>query len=528
MSDQFSTTQIVRKTVIRTAGGLVASQHRKAAEAGAQVLAAGGDAVDAAVAVSFAAGVVEPWMSGPMGGGAMTLYRADEDRAKVVYFGMRSPAGLDPAHYPLAGGGAVSSDLFPWPAVQDDRNARGATAVAVPGTVAGMELAHATYGRLPWRELLQPAVALAREGLLIDWYTTLMIAGSARWLARDPDAAQMFLDDGAWPKASGWSAAAGLRIAMPRAVDMLASLAEQGPRAFYDGDIGAELARDVQAKGGCLSHQDLRDYRALLQEPLSIPYRGGRIHATPEMTAGPSLARCLQRLQSRLQPGRAPGADAYTAYAEVLRDEYRWRLSNMGDNEDPRPPACTTHFSVVDRHGNQCAVTQTLLSAFGSHVVSPSTGMLLNNGIMWFDPEPGKANSLAPARRCLMNICPVVGEAGGRRFALGASGGRKILPAVMQLVSFLVDYGMSLEDAFHHARLDASTDVLLLDPKLPRDAYEALAAAHPHAAAPRTLYAYAYACPSGVLREDGHNEGCTEIMSPWGDVALSETYAAAG
>ena len=203
MSDQFSTTQIVRKTVIRTAGGLVASQHRKAAEAGAQVLAAGGDAVDAAVAVSFAAGVVEPWMSGPMGGGAMTLYRADEDRAKVVYFGMRSPAGLDPAHYPLAGGGAVSSDLFPWPAVQDDRNARGATAVAVPGTVAGMELAHATYGRLPWRELLQPAVALAREGLLIDWYTTLMIAGSARWLARDPDAAQMFLDDGAWPKASG-------------------------------------------------------------------------------------------------------------------------------------------------------------------------------------------------------------------------------------------------------------------------------------------------------------------------------------
>src|SRR5690606_35990476 len=135
----------------------------------------------------------------------------------------------------------------PWPAVVDDRNARGATAVAGPGTVAGMELAHATHGRLPWRELLQPAIALAREGLLVDWYTTLMIAGAARWLARDPDAAQMFLDDGTWPKAGGWAAAAAQRIAMPRAADTLAYLAEQGPRAFYDGDIGAALARDVQA-----------------------------------------------------------------------------------------------------------------------------------------------------------------------------------------------------------------------------------------------------------------------------------------
>lgn len=519
MSNALSSTQVVRKTVIRTAGGLVASQHRRAAEAGAQVLAAGGDAVDAAVAVSFAAGVAEPWMSGPMGGGAMTLYRADQNRAQVVYFGMRSPAGLDPAHYPLAGTGAVSTDLFPWPAVVDDRNARGATAVAVPGTVAGMELAHATHGRLPWRELLQPAIALAREGLPVDWYTTLMIAGSARWLARDADAAQMFLDDGIWPKTGGWATAAGQRIMMARAADTLACLAEDGPRAFYEGDVGAQLARDVRDKGGCLTPQDLRDYRASIQEPLSIPYRGGRVYATPEMTAGPSLARCLQRLQTRLQPGQAPDAGAFLAYADVLREEYRWRLSNMGDNEDPRTPACTTHFSVVDRHGNQCAVTQTLLSAFGSHVVSPSTGMLLNNGIMWFDPEPGKANSLAPARRCLMNICPVIGEADGRRFALGASGGRKILPAVMQLVSFLVDYRMSLEDAFHHARLDASTDIVTLDPGLPVQAYQAVAAAYPHAQAPRTFYPYAYACPSAVLRDGGENQGCTEIMAPWGDVA---------
>ena len=103
----------------------------------------------------------------------------------------------------------------------------------------------------------------------------------------------------------------------------------------------------------------------------------------------------------------------------------------------PRPrnaPSCTTHFSVVDRHGNLCSVTQTLLSIFGSRVVSPSTGLLLNNGIMWFDPEPGKPNSLGPGKRCLGNFCPVIGEGGdGRRFALGASGGRKIIGAVLQI-----------------------------------------------------------------------------------------------
>ncbi len=139
-----SRTQSVRKHVIETKGGVVASQHRVAAETGAAVLAAGGDAVDAAVAVSFAVGVLEPWMSGPAGGGAMVLWREDEQKAHSINFGMRSPAALDPADYPLSGEGK-SNDLFPWPSVVEDRNVQGATAIAVPGTVAGMELAHATW-----------------------------------------------------------------------------------------------------------------------------------------------------------------------------------------------------------------------------------------------------------------------------------------------------------------------------------------------------------------------------------------------
>src|SRR5262245_51895244 len=177
--DNFSHTQVVRKTVIPTNGGVVAAAHRRAAEVGAAVLADGGDAVDAAVAVSFAIGVVEPWMSGPAAGGAMVLWRADEGRARVVDYGMRSPMALDPADYPLTGGEAAK-DLFAWPGVLDDRNVQGATAIAVPGVVSGMGLAHAEYGRLPWRDLLAPAVALAKQGLLTDWVSALITTSVAR------------------------------------------------------------------------------------------------------------------------------------------------------------------------------------------------------------------------------------------------------------------------------------------------------------------------------------------------------------
>jgi gamma-glutamyltranspeptidase/glutathione hydrolase len=174
---------------------------------------------------------------------------------------------------------------------------------------------------------------------------------------------------------------------------------------------------------------------------------------------------------------------------------------------------------VVDRHGNLCAVTQTLLSIFGSRVVSPSTGILLNNGIMWFDPEQGKPNSLGPDKRCLANYCPVVGVAAdGRRFALGASGGRKILGAVLQLSSFLMDHGMSLEAAFHQPRIDVSGDgQITADQSLSPEIQNALAQEMPTSTARRTVFPYAFACPAGVLRDGVRNMGCTEIMSPWGD-----------
>ena len=522
--DNLSDSQIVRKTVIATEAGVVASQHKRAAQAGAAVLAAGGDAVDAAVATSFALGVVEPWMSGIAAGGCMVLWRADEGSAHVVDFGMRAPRELDPAHYPLTGDGR-SSDLFPWPTVVGDRNVQGATAVAVPGVVAGMGLAHARYGRRAWSELVEPAVRLAREGLLVDWYSGLVTASTARALSLDADAAAMFLEEGRWPIMGAWTGTSERHLDQRALADSLQQIAEHGPRALYGGELGRALVRDVRAKGGCLSEADLADYRAEWREPLEIAYRGGRVYAAPGLTGGPTMAQALQALQAERQVPSAPGRpdpQAYAAMARALDAAFRSRLSDMGDHEPAnvaQAPPCTTHFSVVDRHGNLCAVTQTLLSIFGSRVVSPSTGVLLNNGIMWFDPEPGKPNSLGPGKRCLTNYCPVVGVGpDGRRFALGASGGRKILGAVMQLCAFLMDHGMSLEEAFHQGRIDVSgSGSVIVDASLPPQVAQAISQHLPVSVARRAVFPYAFACPAGVLRDGRLNAGCTEIMTPWGD-----------
>src|SRR3954470_4277869 len=198
MSDQFSNSQHIRKGAVTSKGGIVAAQSRRAAEVGAEVLADGGDCVDAVIATTFALGVLEPWMSGAGGGGAMVLYRAREDRTEVIDYGMRAPLGLRAEDYPLTGDGAAS-DIFPWPRVKDDRNLHGPGSIAVPGVVAGMEEAHRRHARMPWRELLGPSVELAGDGLEVDWWTTLMIAGAAADLRRYPASSAAYLQDGLPP-----------------------------------------------------------------------------------------------------------------------------------------------------------------------------------------------------------------------------------------------------------------------------------------------------------------------------------------
>lgn len=524
MNSNFSPSQTVRKRVIETPYGVVAAQHSHAAQVGADVLANGGDAVDAAVAVSFALGVLEPWMSGPAGGGGMMLWRADEGRAYALNYGMRSPRVLDPADYPTIAG-AVSDDLFPWDRVQDDRNVQGATAIAVPGLVDGVGQAHARFGKVPWAELLQPAVGFAQEGLLVDWYAALIIASATKNLAQDADASALFLEDGRWPTIAGWTSTEEKRLDQGAMATSLQQLARAGARDLYEGELAEALVADVQAKGGCLGLHDLRAYRAEFQEPLSFDYRDARFHVLSGLTAGPTFRDALNHLQG-IDMGAAPGPQSYSAYAGALKSAYAQRLSSMGDTgESELSPGCTTHFSVVDRHGNMVSQTQTLLSIFGSRVVSPSTGFLMNNGIMWFDPVQGRQNSLAPDKRCLMNVCPIIGERQGdqehTRFAFGASGGRKIVSAMAQLSSFVTDYGMGVEQAFHQARIDVSGgDTVVADDSLSFDVLQTLRQQHPVQTVRRTVFPYAFACPAGVMQRAGLNSGCTEIMSPWGDAAI--------
>src|SRR6201999_3288578 len=182
----------------------------------------------------------------------------------------------------------------------------------------------------------------------------------------------------------------------------------------------------------------------------------------------------------------------------------------MGDADGRRAlgaehlaPSCTTHFSVVDREGNMAAVTQTLLSTFGSKFVTPQTGITMNNGVMWFDPTPGGPNSLAPGKRCLTNYTPVLAQtADGRRLALGASGGRRILPAVMQMLSFVMDYGMDLDAAIHQPRIDASEGAVVIgDQRLPAEVRNELRAHFDYEEARVQTLPMEFACPSVVLRQ---------------------------
>ncbi|WP_439401474.1 gamma-glutamyltransferase family protein [Bradyrhizobium sp. DASA03068] len=529
MPQQFSLNQTVRKPAVTSQGGIVASQSRRAAEVGAQVLAAGGDCVDAIVATTFALNVLEPWNSGIGGGGAMVLYRAKENRYEVIDYGMCAPQSLRTEDYPLSGEGAAS-DLFPWPRVKGDRNIHGPGSIAVPGVVAGMEEAHRRYAKMPWKDLVAPAARLAGEGLLVDWWTTVTIAGSAADLRRYPASAAAYLKDGLPPTAP-WGIKFETRLPQDALKATLSHLADAGARDFYQGDLARSIASDIKADGGSLSVEDLAAFRAHLREPLAIPYREGRVFATPELTAGPTMAHALRLLQQSLTPAGAPDASAYVEYALALQAAFRERLKDMGDADGKRSlgaeylaPACTTHFSVVDRHGNIAAVTQTLLSSFGSRYVTPHTGITMNNGIMWFDPTPGTTNSLAPGKRCLCNYTPVIAETkDGKRLAVGASGGRRILPAVIQLVSFAMDYGMDLDAATHQPRIDASEGAVVIgDARLPAEVRKALAARFDYEESRLQAVPQKFAFPSVVMREGELNSGAVEIFQPWAD-AVAES-----
>lgn len=512
----------ISKPAVESRQGMVVSQHFEASEAGARVLAEGGNAVDAAVAAGIAIGTVEPWMSGLGGGGHMLVYVAAENRAYDVDFGMRAPRALDAEDYPPGSG--TDTDLFGWPSVLENRNVVGPYSFAVPGFVAGMAAALERFGTRSWCDSVSPAIALAKRGMYADWYATLKIAAAAPQLRDYVESARVYLPGGHVP-AGEWGGPVP-RIALRNLASTLERLSEAGPRDFYEGQIAADILGDMEALGSCMDAGDLSGYQARIVPALSFRYRDATVHTATELTAGPTLQRTLNMLEARTTPGDAPDAAMYAGYAHTMLEAYAERLEKLGDDGEAKTPTCTTHMSVVDREGNMVALTQTLLSVFGSKVVLPATGILMNNGIMWFDPRPGRPNSLAGGRRPLSNMCPTVVDTGkGVHFAVGASGGRRIMSAVMQLTSFLTDFGMSVEEACHQPRIDVSgTPTVTVDARLPMAIADSLSEQFSVERAQNGVYPALFACPNLVARDEqrGVNIGGAFVTSPWSRAVAEE------
>lgn len=510
----------LKKSSVHSEAGLVASQHHLASDVGAEVLREGGNAIDAAVATGLALGTVEPWMSGIGGGGYMTVYLAKEDKVQVVEFGMRAPFDAVPEDYPLAGDGENSSDAFNWPKVVDDANVQGPLSIAVPGYLKGISLALESFGTRPFAELIEPACQLAEWGLPIDWFSVQKINTFARSLAKFDETRKTYLADGLPPAVDLEGEMRTLPLG--RLSETYRHLQSAGPNAYYEGPLAEKIVNDLAAVGSRITLRDLAEYEARIGEPLSLDYRDASVFAAGHLTAGPSIIQALEILAGKLQPeGAMPHTSAYAAYAESLLDTYAYRLQHLG--EGPEQPTNTSHICVVDRDGNVVSLTQTIMSGFGARIMLPQSGILMNNGMMWFDPRPGGPNSVVGGRHPLCNMCPVIVKRGdGSMFAAGACGGRKIFPAVFQLVSFMVDYNMSVDDAVHQARLDNSgTDMITLMDHMDADVIAALAEEFPHTRLrPNGVSPNHFALPQIVLREKtGQCEGGCFIPSPHAKVS---------
>jgi gamma-glutamyltranspeptidase / glutathione hydrolase len=223
------------------------------------------------------------------------------------------------------------------------------------------------------------------------------------------------------------------------------------------------------------------------------------------------------RRMARTELGPRPDALWYVALARALKGAYARRLTTLGDAEPQAAESCTTHLATCDEEGTMVAITTTLLSSMGSRVVLPGTGILMNNGVMWFDPRPGQPNSIAPGKRPLTNMFPVILRDGdGPWIAAGASGGRRIMAAVLQLVSFVADFGMTPEAAAEQPRIDVSgPDKVTADARLAPDILRALLADGPTDIVERGVLPINFACPSLLIERGGTRVGISDAASPW-------------
>lgn len=451
---------------------MVVSEHPLSSEAGAAILRAGGNAIDAAVAVAFAQAAVNP-AAGNIGGGGFLTYRQADGAVFALDFREAAPGGATRDMYLDSAGRVTDASLI------------GARAAGVPGSVAGLWAMHARFGRLPWRDVLAPGIALARAHAL-DATRARSLEGSRRSFERFPTSAAAFVRlDRAWRTRD--------TLRQPDLAATFALLADSGADAFYRGRIAALIEAQMVASGGLITRADLARYRAEWREPLRAMYRGWEVLTVPPASGGGvTLIQALNILEGYRLP-RPGTAELAHLEIEALRRAFLDRNSFLGDpafvempvgrltsdahaaeqrrsiRPDRATPltgptiaegAHTTHFSVVDAAGNAAAITTTLNTGFGSKLVVGGAGFLLNNEMDDFTTQPGvvnamgirhegEANTIAPYKRMLSSMTPtiVLDPSGRLALVLGSPGGATIISAVLQVISNVVDHGMTLADA---------------------------------------------------------------------------------
>lgn len=521
---------------------MVAAKHPDAVRAALDIMDAGGNAIDAAVAVSFAVGVLEPWMSGVAGAGFMTIQPAGGQPVVIDFFS-RAPQAATADMYELTGGGGADSVGFG--GVKDQANAYGVRSVAVPGMVAGMTLALERYGTRSLAEVIQPAIDFAEEGIEVNWYRGMLLASQQQVLSRDPETARIFLDGGLPP--APLFGKPNPRIRQPELADTLRKIAAAGRDGFYRGEVAERIAEHMQRNGGLLTTDDLARFEATIVDPLVLRYHDHDLVLLPYQAGGITIGEAFNILDGLdIAATGHNSAAALHAIAEASRRGYADRFAYVADPDfvsvdwarlaspeyaaerraeiDPsrasRPKpgmhialattpsaiaaggdgGCTTHFSVVDRDGTMVSVTQTLTLIFGSGVTVPGTGVLLNDNMNLFDPVPGQANSIAPWKRPASSMAHIVAVRDGQPvLAVGAPGGRRIMDTCMQMALNVIDYGMDIQASCSAPLIDCAGPELLTDDRIPLATRERLAGmGHQVVAAEVSFSPRVFASPTGV------------------------------
>ncbi|XVH31521.1 gamma-glutamyltransferase [Haloferacaceae archaeon DSL9] len=482
--------------VVTGEDGMVVSVHPAASQIGAQVLEGGGNAADAAVAVQFALTVVQPHSSGIGGGGFMVYYDAEADDVSIVNSRERAPEGATPDMF------LDDGEVIPF----SERHTHG-NAVGVPGTPSGLGLALDRYGTKSLGDLIDPSIHLARDGVEVDAYLADQIADK-EWKFNEAARSVFFAGDSPLE--------AGDTLVQEDLARALETMRDDGIASFYEGNIGEALAETVQEFGGSMTRDDLRRYEATIDEPVVGAYGGYEVYSMPPPSSGGPTVIQILKLLERFDLGTRYGprsADKYHLLAEAMRLAYADRAEYMGDPEfvdvpvenllDPDyiaarsalidrcransavepgsfeecyavdpieavsadPIGQTTHFTVADADGNVVSYTTTIEQLFGSGIMVPDYGFMLNNELTDFDATPGGANEVRPNKRPLSSMSPtIMFKDGSPYFTVGSPGGPTIITSVAQTILHFVEYGMT--------PLDALTEPAIYAPQYPSIGWE--------------------------------------------------------